>query len=97
MPALAAKTPQVRGVVGWVDLTAPDVADQIAALALPGGDRLVALRHQVQRETDPRWLAPTSWQIATVARYQAWCSSCSSGTTSSRLRSKRCVPRAVSC
>jgi L-fuconolactonase len=56
--ALAAKTPQVRGVVGWVDLTAPDVADQIADLqALPGGDRLVGLRHQVQRETDPRWLA----------------------------------------
>ena len=69
--ALAAKTPQVRGVVGWVDLTAPDVADQVAALqALPGGDRLVGLRHQVQRETDPRWLVRPDVLagLATVAR-----------------------------
>ncbi len=48
----------IKGVVGWVDLTAPDVADRIAALrAGPGGDRLVGIRHQVQDEPDPRWLA----------------------------------------
>ena len=47
----------IAGVVGWVDLTAPDVADQIAELrAGPGGDRLVGVRHQVQDEPDPRWL-----------------------------------------
>jgi L-fuconolactonase len=47
----------VAGVVGWVDLTAPSVADDLAALqAVPGGDRLVAIRHQVQDEPDPDWL-----------------------------------------
>ncbi|MFF3749408.1 amidohydrolase family protein [Streptomyces sp. NPDC002018] len=47
----------VAGVVGWTDLTAPGVADTLAALReLPGGDRLVGIRHQVQGEPDPRWL-----------------------------------------
>jgi len=55
--ALAAKHPVIAGVVGWVDLTAPDVADQIAELvAGPGGRRLVGIRHGVQGEPDPRWL-----------------------------------------
>lgn len=53
----AAVTPFVRGVVGWVDLTEPDVADVIAELrALPGGDRLAGIRHQVHDEPDPDWL-----------------------------------------
>jgi L-fuconolactonase len=48
----------IAGVVGWVDLTAPDVADRLAALrAGPGGDLLVGIRHQVQDEADPGWLA----------------------------------------
>ncbi|MCL7378128.1 amidohydrolase [Streptomyces sp. 35G-GA-8] len=47
----------VAGVVGWTDLTAPGVADTLAALReLPGGDRLVGIRHQVQGEPDPEWL-----------------------------------------
>jgi L-fuconolactonase len=47
----------IAGVVGWVDLTAPDVAERIAALrSEPGGNRLVGLRHQVQDEPDPHWL-----------------------------------------
>jgi L-fuconolactonase len=55
--ALAAADPLVRGVVGWADLTAPDVADGLAALrALPGGRRLAGIRHQVQEEPNPRWL-----------------------------------------
>ncbi len=55
--ALAAQDPTIRGVVGWVDLTASDVADRLAELrALPGGDHLVAVRHQVQLEPDPNWL-----------------------------------------
>ncbi len=55
--ALAAREPLVAGVVGWVDLTAPDVADRLAALrSRPGGHRLVGIRHQVQGEPDPRWL-----------------------------------------
>ena len=54
----AASDGLIAGVVGWVDLTAPDVADAIARLrARPGGERLVALRHQVEDEPDPDWLA----------------------------------------
>jgi L-fuconolactonase len=48
----------IRGVVGWVDLAAADVVDQIDALREgPGGARLVGIRHQVQDEPDPRWLS----------------------------------------
>lgn len=55
--ALADGDPLVAGVVGWTDLTAPDVADALARLReLPGGDRLVGIRHQVQEEPDPNWL-----------------------------------------
>jgi len=55
--ALAAAHPVVAGVVGWVDLTAPDVPDRLAALrAEPGGRGLVGVRHGVQSEPDPRWL-----------------------------------------
>jgi len=47
----------VLGVVGWVDLAAPDVADQLAELrAGPGGSRLVGIRHVVEAEPDPDWL-----------------------------------------
>jgi len=48
----------VAGVVGWVELTAPDVAERLTHLqAATGGDRLVGVRHLVQSEPDPRWLA----------------------------------------
>jgi L-fuconolactonase len=55
--ALAAQAPVVAGVVGWVDLTAPAVDDELARLrTLPGGHALVGVRHQVQEEPDPNWL-----------------------------------------
>ena len=55
--ALAAATPFIRGVVGWVDLTDPAVVDAIDTLrAGPGGERLVGIRHQVQDEPDAEWL-----------------------------------------
>jgi L-fuconolactonase len=55
--ATAASTPFIAGVVGWVDLTIPNVGDTIGELrAGPGGDRLVAIRHQVHDEPDPDWL-----------------------------------------
>lgn len=55
--ATAATTPYIRGVVGWIDLTHPAAGDTIDRLrAGPGGDRLVAIRHQVQDEDDPDWL-----------------------------------------
>ncbi|MFI6091202.1 amidohydrolase family protein [Streptomyces sp. NPDC051218] len=47
----------VAGVVGWTDLTRPDAGDALAKLRkLPGGQRLVGIRHQVQGEPDPQWL-----------------------------------------
>ena len=51
--ATAAATPLIAGVVGWVDLTAPDVADRLAALTT---DELVGIRHPAQDEADPNWL-----------------------------------------
>ncbi len=56
--ATAAETGYVAGVVGWVDLTDPGVADTIAALrAAPGGEFLIGIRHLVHDEADPAWLA----------------------------------------
>jgi L-fuconolactonase len=56
--ALAAGPGPVAGVVGWADLTAPGIADALAALReLPGGDRLAGVRHPVLVEPDPDWLA----------------------------------------
>lgn len=47
----------VAGVVGWTDLTAPDIADTLADLSSgPDGQHLVGIRHQVQAEPDPEWL-----------------------------------------
>ncbi len=55
---LAAATDFVRGVVGWVDLTSPSVADDLDALLDgPDGRWLVGIRHQVHDEPDPDWLA----------------------------------------
>jgi L-fucono-1,5-lactonase len=55
---LAAAEPEVLGVVGWVDLRAEDVAEDLARLrAGSGGGALVGIRHQVQGEQDPDWLA----------------------------------------
>jgi L-fuconolactonase len=44
----------IAGVVGWTDLTAPDVADRLVALRSAGP--LVGIRHQAQDEPDPEWL-----------------------------------------
>jgi len=47
----------VAGVVGWADLTDPGITDELARLKeLPGGHRLVGIRHLVQDEPDPSWL-----------------------------------------
>ncbi|MFG2796318.1 amidohydrolase family protein [Streptomyces pseudovenezuelae] len=55
--ALAAGHELIAGVVGWTDLTRPDIADELARLrSLPGGTRLKGIRHQVQGEPDPGWL-----------------------------------------
>ena len=57
MLALAVSDPLVSAVVGWTDLTAESIADDLAALASgPGGRYLSGIRHQVQSEPDPGWL-----------------------------------------
>lgn len=53
----AEATDFVAGVVGWVDLTDPAVADTIAMLkARPDGRWLKSIRHQVHDEADAEWL-----------------------------------------
>jgi L-fuconolactonase len=55
--ALAGASEFIAGVIGWVDLTDPGVGETLARLAeLPGGDKLVGVRHLVQAEPDPAWL-----------------------------------------
>jgi L-fuconolactonase len=51
---LAASEPFVAGVVGWVDLEAPDAAHRIAALA--ARSKLVGLRPMMQDIADVRWM-----------------------------------------
>ena len=64
----AAATPFIIGVVGWVDLTAPEVARDIARLkAAPGGAKLVGIRHQVHDEADPDWLDRDDVRAAILA------------------------------
>jgi L-fuconolactonase len=62
--ALAATGELIAGVVGWTDLTAPDISATLAALReQPGGQYLVGIRHQVQDEPDPQWLRrPEVWR-----------------------------------
>jgi L-fuconolactonase len=50
---LADRHPLVRGVVGWIDLQADDVAAQFARFT---GRRLVGVRHVVQDEPDDAFL-----------------------------------------
>lgn len=54
---VAAATPWIAGVIGWVDLTGTDVRATLDRLrARPGGGRLVGIRHQVHDEPDRDWL-----------------------------------------
>lgn len=55
MLALARTSDDVRGVVGWLDLTRPDLAEQVERLR--AGGPLIGVRHQMQAEADPgAWL-----------------------------------------
>jgi L-fuconolactonase len=54
---VAERTPWIRGVVGWVDLTDPAIDEVLARLQEgAGGEHLVAIRHQAHDEPDPDWL-----------------------------------------
>jgi L-fuconolactonase len=56
--ALAGEPGPVDGVVGWADLTSGRVRQELDVLRSgPGGARLVGIRHLVQGEPDPHWLA----------------------------------------
>jgi L-fuconolactonase len=66
---IAAATPFVLGVVGWIDLSDRAAADVLAELRHgTGGTSLVGIRHQVHDEADPAWLLRDDVQrgIATV-------------------------------
>jgi L-fuconolactonase len=49
----AASCPSIVGVVGWIDLRAPDIAERVEAMQAP---KLVGYRHVVQDEDDPGFL-----------------------------------------
>jgi L-fuconolactonase len=51
---LAAADPFIKGVVGWVNLRSPRVAEELASLA--ADPRFVGVRHVVQDEPDPRFV-----------------------------------------
>ena len=53
---LARDTPFVYGVVGWANLTDPDLNATLSELIDEYGRTLVGLRHQVHDEEDPRWI-----------------------------------------
>jgi len=51
---LAAASPRILGVVGWVDLRSPEAHSQLKSLA--ENPKLVGVRHIVQAEPDDRFL-----------------------------------------
>ena len=54
---LAGREPLIAGVVGFVDVAAPDVGEQLDRLQQRSSGRwLVGVRSLVQYETDPNWL-----------------------------------------
>lgn len=65
MLAVAAETPWVRGVVGWVDFKARDVVQQIDALAR--NPLLKGLRPMLQDLPDDDWIADPACDAAAQA------------------------------
>lgn len=51
---LAASSPQILGVVGWVDLRSPDVGSQLQTFA--SNPEFVGVRHVVQAEPDDHFM-----------------------------------------
>jgi L-fuconolactonase len=55
---LASTDSLVAAVVGWTDLTASSVADDLGDLrSMPGGEYLAGIRHPLLTEPDDAWLA----------------------------------------
>ena len=57
---LAAQNPFVLGVVGWVDLQAPDLRTQLEPLT--ANSKLIGVRHIVQSEPDDQFLLGGNFQ-----------------------------------
>jgi L-fuconolactonase len=57
---LATQNPFIAGVVGWVPLVSPSVAAALAQFA--AHPKLVAIRHVLQDEPDPRFMLRTDFQ-----------------------------------
>jgi len=67
----AKDSPLIAGVVAWADPADPALADTLAGYrALPGGERLVGIRSQVQGEKDPGYLdrAEVRGGLRTIAK-----------------------------
>jgi L-fuconolactonase len=54
---IARATPFVAGVVGWIDMTARNVTDRLAALTEMGDGLLLGVRPMIQDIADPNWVA----------------------------------------
>ncbi len=86
--AIAETTSWIVGVVGWVDLTAPDdVGASLDSFAARG---LVGLRHQVHDEPDPKWLVRSDVQRSLELIAQA-------GLAFDLLVRTRELPSAIAC
>lgn len=53
---IAKSTPFVAGVVGWVDMAAPDAVERMVALKEAGGGYLKGLRPMIQDIANPDWI-----------------------------------------
>jgi L-fuconolactonase len=57
---LAERSPIIKGVVGWVDLRAPDVAEQLGRLA--ANPKFVGVRHVLQDEPNDNYMLDLQFQ-----------------------------------
>jgi L-fuconolactonase len=66
---LAARNEFIRGIVGWVDLRSPNLAEQLGELTC--NPKLVALRHVVQAEPDDEFMLRPDFRrgIAQLAEF----------------------------
>jgi L-fuconolactonase len=87
--SIAAGTPWIEGVVGWVDLTDPDVSSTITSMREEAaGSYLVGIRHLVHDEPDEEWLLRPDVTIGLQAVEDA-------GLTFDLLVRSREIPSAV--
>ena len=84
--AIADATPEILGVVGWVDFTDPHLDATLAGLRDgPGRRWLVGVRDQVQGVADPGYLARPGCARAWRPGRAGWWSTWSSAATSTRM------------